>query len=110
MLEFIEDTVNQRCVCKSDKLVTEVLIEKAKDGFIFFEINFSQGVKPHELSGKYSSMKEAKKAVTRYLANKKESKAARRENFAKELEERKVRNGSTVEAKGSTDLHKGTDH
>ena len=110
MLEFIEDTVNQRCICKSDKLVTEVVIEKSKDGFIFFEINFSQGIKPNELSGKYSSMREAKKAVTKYLANKKESKAARRENFAKERKERKVKNGSKVEAKGGTDLHKGSDH
>jgi hypothetical protein len=110
MLEFIEDTDNQRCICKSDKLVTEVVIEKSKDGFIFFEINFSKGTKPEELSGKYSSMREAKKAVTKYLANKKESKAARRENFAKELKERKVKNGSKTEAKGSTDLHKGPDH
>lgn len=110
MLEFIEDTVNQRCICKSDKLVTDVIIEKSNDGFIFFEINFSKGVRPDQLSGKYSSIKEAKKALVKYLGNKKESKAARRENFAKEREERKVKNGSTAKAEGSTDVHEGSDH
>lgn len=110
MIEFQEDTVNQRCVCKSDKLVTDIIIQKSQDGFIFFEVKLEAGAAPAELSGKYSSMKTAKKAVENYLRNKKESKAARRENFAKAREERKKQNASENNTKGSEHIREGSDH
>lgn len=110
MIEFQEDTVNQRCVCKSDKLVTDIIIQKSQDGFIFFEVKLEAGSPPEELSGKYSSMKTAKKAVENYLRNKKESKAARRENFAKAREERKKQDASKYNSKGSEHIREGSDH
>lgn len=110
MVHFEEDTVNQRCVCKSDKLVTDVVIEKSNDGFIFFEVKFGQGITPAELAGKYSTIPAAKKAVTKYLNNKKESIAARRENFNEAREERKKQNASKDNSKGSKHVHQGLDN
>lgn len=111
MVKFEEDTVNQRCVCKSDKLVSNIIIEKSQDGFIFFEVKFEKGLIPAELSGKYSSIPSAKKAVESYLRNKKESKAARRENFSKAREERKKQqHGSKNNTKGSEHIHQGSDN
>lgn len=110
VVEFIEDTVNQRCVCKSDKLVSDIIIEKSQDGFIFFEVKMTKGQVPTELSGKYSSIRSAKKAVESYLQNKKESVAARRENFAKEREERKKRDASENNTKGSKHIREGSDN
>jgi hypothetical protein len=110
MVEFIEDTVNQRCVCKSDKLVSDIIIEKSQDGFIFFEVKFEKGQVPAELSGKYSSIRSAMKAVEGYLLKKKESVAARRENFAKEREERKKQDASENNTKGSKHIRQGSDN
>ena len=89
MVEFIEDTANQRCVCKSDKLVSDLIIEKSLGGFIFFEIKITNGKIPNELSGKYSSLNEAKKAVAKYLRKKKDTVAARRKKFGEDFEKRK---------------------
>jgi len=94
MVEFIEDTVNQTCACRSDKLVTDILIEKANDGFVFFEFRVTKGSVPKELSGKYSSINKAKEAVTVYLNQKSESVAVKRAYFSKSLEERKELNAS----------------
>jgi hypothetical protein len=110
MVTFIEDTSNQKCVCKSDKMLSDIVIEKAKDGYIFFEVKMTKGAAPEELSGRYSSLKSAKKAVETYLRNKKETKAARRENFAKEREERKKRDASENNTKGSEHIHQGSDN
>lgn len=111
MVEFHEDTVNQRCVCKSDKLVSNIIIEKSQDGFIFFEIKFEKGLIPAELSGKYSSIPNAKKAVENYLRNKKETNAARREYFNKARQERKKQqDGSKNNTKGSEHIRQGSDN
>lgn len=101
MVEFIEDTVNQTCICRSDKLVTDILIEKANDGFIFFEFRVTKGSVPKELSGKYSSINKAKEAVTAYLNKKNDTVAAKNVYFAKSLEERKKINASKHQWKSS---------
>ena len=59
MVEFTEDTVNQRCVCKTDKFVESIIIKKARDGFIFFDIAFENGQTPNALKGKYTTMRSA---------------------------------------------------
>lgn len=110
MFEYEEDTVNQRCVYKSDKLMSDIIIQKCNDGFIFFEVKLTAGSPADELSGKFSSMKTAKKAVETYLRNKKESKAARRENFAKAREERKKQNASKNNSESSEHIREGSDH
>ena len=66
MLDFTEDTVNQTCVAKSEKLVTEVTISKEISPFSFFVINFKNGKVPKELSGRYTSVNAAKKALESY--------------------------------------------
>lgn len=110
MLEFIEDTVNQRCVCKSDKFVENIIIKKARDGFIFFEIAFENGQTPASLKGKYTSMKSAMKAVSVYVANAKQSRASRTQYFNEERDKRKQRNAATDQPKGSEHLREGSDH
>lgn len=109
--EFIEDPAKQTCVVKSDKMVTDIRIQKDRSGYIFFEVTLEKGQVPEALSGKYSSMAKAKAAVAHYLDNKEETKAARRENFAKEREERKaLRNGSVADAEDGKHVHSGSDH
>lgn len=102
MVEFIEDTANQHCICKTDKLKCNIIIEKEIGGFRFFIIKVDAGQVPKELSGRYSSMPEAKKAVGNYLRNKKESKTVRRDNFAKKFDERKkVKDATELKPKDS---------
>ena len=110
MVHFEEDTANQRCVCKSDKFVSDIIIEKSIGGYRFFEIKFTKGVLPSELSGKYSSMRMAKAAVETYVRNSKETKAARRESFHLAREERKKQNASKSKTKGSEHVHQGPDN
>lgn len=110
MIEFIEDTVNQRCVCKSDKFVESIIIKKARDGFIFFEISFENGQTPNDLKGKYTSMRSAMKAVSTYVANAKQSKASRTQYFNEQRDKRKQQNAATDQPKGSEHLRKGSGH
>ena len=110
MVHFEEDTANQRCVCKSDKFVSDIIIEKSIGGYRFFEIKFAKGLLPSELSGKYSSMKMAKVAVETYVRKSKETKAARREYFSNAREERNKQNASKTKPKGSKHVHQRPDN
>jgi hypothetical protein len=91
MVEFEEYPEKQICICRCpSKSVTALTIQKDKSGYIFFEILAEKGPIPKALEGKYSSIPKAKKAIEAYFLNKEETIAARRENFAKEREERKA--------------------
>lgn len=91
LVEFEEYPDKQICICRCpEKMLTALTIQKDRSGFIFFEIVAEKGPTPAELSGSYSSIPRAKEAVEHYLRNKKETIGARRENFAKEREERKA--------------------
>jgi hypothetical protein len=91
LVEFEEYPDKQICICRCpEKMLTALTIQKDRSGFIFFEIVTDKGPVPAELSGSYSSIPKAKEAVQQYLRNKKETIGARRENFAKEREERKA--------------------
>lgn len=108
MVQFEEDTSNQRCICKSDKLVTDIIIEKSIGGFKFFEIKVTKGSVPQALTGKFTSIRAAKKAVEDYLRKKEDTPAARREYFAKAREERNKENATKSKAKGSKHVHQGS--
>ena len=110
MVHFEEDTANQRCVCKSDKLVTDIIIEKSIGGFKFFEIKVTKGSVPQALTGKFTSIRTAKNAVENYLRKKDDTPAARREYFAKAREERNKENATKSKAKGSKHVHQGPDN
>jgi len=91
MVEFEEYPDKQICICRCpDKMLTSLTIKKDRSGHIFFEIVSEKGPVPSELSGSFSSIPKAKEAVEHYIRNKKETVGARRENFAKEREERKA--------------------
>lgn len=91
LVEFEEYPEKQICICRCpEKMLTALTIQKDRSGFIFFEIVTEKGPTPAELSGSYSSIPKAKEAVEHYIRNMKETIGARRENFAKEREERKA--------------------
>lgn len=99
MLDFTEDTVNQTCVAKSEKLVTEVTISKEISPFSFFVINFKNGKVPKELNGRYTSINAAKKALESYLRNKPKSRTVQRNEYADMRE--KERNAAKSRSEGS---------
>ncbi len=110
MIEFIEDTPNQKCVCKTDKLNTDIIIQKSNNGFVFFEIKFTKGSPPAELSGNYTNILKAKQAVEKYVRNRKETPTVRRDNFSKARQERKKQDGAEIKSKGSEHVHQGSDN
>lgn len=99
MIDIETDTVNQRCVIKSDKMLTDIIVEKEVGGFIFFKVKFEKGSVPEELSGRYSTLEKGKQAVETYLRNKPKSKAVQRNEYADKRE--KERNAAKSESKGS---------
>lgn len=99
MIDIETDTVNQRCVIKSDKMLTDIIVEKEVGGFIFFKVKFEKGSVPDDLSGRYSTLEKGKQAVETYLRNKPKSKAVQRNEYADKRE--KERNAAKSESKGS---------
>lgn len=108
MIEYEHDTVNQVCVCRTDKMLTEIYIEKCKGGNILFEFRFEKGNVPHDLSGKYTTVQTAQRALERYLSNKPVSKRKRVKEYGDKRE--KERNAAKLESEGSEQLHQGPDN
>jgi len=94
------DSKTLKATCPK-KLVTPIHVRKSLDGFIFFEVHVEKGKVPGELSGKYTSLDSAKKAIQVYLNGITPSKTVRREAFGKDYEERKKRNATESNTKGS---------
>jgi|14BtaG_2_1085337.scaffolds.fasta_scaffold00239_20 hypothetical protein len=101
-----ENTEKQTCVITSDKLVTKVHIQIKPGGYGFFGVSFEKGLIPKDLQGSYSSLKKAKRAVEVYLKNMKQTKAARRNEFAKDFTERKRKNASNDKPKNGQHIRK----
>ena len=99
MIEYDHDTANQHCVCKSDKLLTTVHIEKELGGYKFFLIRYEKGQLPKELSGRYTTIAAAQRDLERYLRSQPVSKMKRVKDRADERE--KQRNGSKSESESS---------
>jgi len=94
------DSKTLKATCP-EKLTTPIHVRKSIDGFIFFEVHVEKGKVPGELSGKYTSLDSAKKAIQVYLNGITPSKTVRREAFGKDYEERKKRNATESNTKGS---------
>ena len=99
MIEIDIDTVNQNCVIKSDKMVSEIYVSKEESGYSFFRVKFEKGSVPSELSGRYSSLQKGKEAVEHYLRNKVKTKTVQRNEYADQRE--KERNGSKHKSESS---------
>jgi hypothetical protein len=99
MIDIETDTVNQYCVIRSDKMLSEVYVEKEESGYAFFRIRFEKGSVPEELSGRYTSLEKGKQAVENYIWSRKKTKAVLRNEYAdkREIE----RNGSKSKSKDS---------
>ena len=97
-IDYDNKTLKATC---TEKLSTPIHVRKSPDGFIFFEVHVEKGKVPGDLSGKYTSLDNAKKAIQVYLNNITPSKAVRREAFGKDYEERKKRNATESNAKNS---------
>ena len=99
MIDIETDTVNQRCVIKSDKMVSEIYVQKEESGYSFFRVRFEKGSVPSELSGRYSSLNKGKEAVEYYLRNKVKTKTVQRNEYADQRQ--KERNGSKHKSESS---------
>lgn len=99
MIDIETDTVNQHCTIKSDKMVSEIYVEKESGGYIFFKVRFEKGIVPEELSGRYSSLQKGKEAVETYLRNRVKTKTVQRNEYADQRE--KERNGSKSKSESS---------
>ena len=99
MIDIETDTVNQHCTIKSDKMVSEIYVEKEVGGYIFFKVRFEKGIVPEELSGRYSSLQKGKEAVETYLRNRVKTKTVQRNEYADQRE--KERNGSKSKSESS---------
>ena len=94
------DSKTLKATCP-EKLTTPIHVRKSLDGFIFFEVHVEKGKVPGDLSGKYTSLDSAKKAIQVYLNGITPSKTVRREACGKDYEERKKRNATESNTKGS---------
>lgn len=111
MVEFELDTENQRCVCKSPKNISSIIIEKERGGFVFFVVRMEKGTLPKELSGRYSSMSKAQYAVSKYVKNKPQSVDARRKEYGDNYEKRKkAKDAAKSKSESSEQLCQGLDH
>lgn len=99
MIEYDHDTANQSCVCKSDKMLAEIYIEKEAGGYKFFVFRFEKGLVPTALSGRYSSIKAAQRDLENYLRTKPVSKRKQVKERADRRE--KERNAAKLESEGS---------
>jgi len=99
MIKYEHDTVNQYCVCLSDKLLSKVFIEKEIGGYSFFVIKYEKGSVPKELSGQYTSIPEAQCGLERYLRNRPVSKVKQVREYADKRE--KERNAAKSKSEGS---------
>jgi hypothetical protein len=81
--EINYDSKTLKATCP-EKLVTPIHVRKSPDGFIL-----------------YTSLDSAKKAIQVYLNGITPSKTVRREAFGKDYEERKKRNATESNTKGS---------
>lgn len=99
MIEYDHDTANQYCVCKSDKLLTEVYIEKELGGYKFFKIRYEKGVVPRDLAGRYTSVQAAQRDLEHYLRRMPVSKTKRVRDYADQRE--KERNAAKSKSEGS---------
>lgn len=99
MIEYDHDTANQSCVCKSDKLLTEIYIEKEVGGYKFFIFRVVKGKVPQALSGRYSSIKAAQRDLEHYLRAKPVSKHKQVKERADRRE--KERNAAKLKSEGS---------
>lgn len=101
-VEFIVNNDKQILTARcSEKSTTAIHVKKTPGGYKFFEIHVEKGVVPKELSGKYTSILRAKDAIQRYFNTLSPTKAVKREAFGKDFEERKKRNATESNSKGS---------
>ncbi len=99
MIKYDHDTANQYCVCKSDKLLTDVIIEKEAGGYRFFTLRYTKGKTPQELSGRYSTISSAQSHLEKYLRKQPVSKIKRVREHADER--KKQRNAAKSESGSS---------
>lgn len=97
--ELSEDGRKATVTCPS-KTKSVYTISKDLSGFIFYDVVVDKGKMPDALSGKFSSIAKAKRAIEIYLGGTKESLAVRRDKIGarvmKEMEDE-----SKANAKGN---------
>lgn len=80
-----------KAVVFSDKRVGKYLIERDTSGYGFFIFKSDQGKIPEELSGKYTSIRNAVRAFTSFDAGTKQSRAVRQAELQEYREQRRAK-------------------
>lgn len=105
----LDYTQHLATIVNPDKTKTVFKVVKQPGGFIFYEVEVSKGIVPQELSGRYSSLDEGIKAVSRYIELKPKTNAVKRQYF-KDAREKREQDASKSESKGDQHLRKGSDN
>jgi predicted aldo/keto reductase-like oxidoreductase len=96
------------CPSKTKAVFT---VSPAPGGYIFYQITANVGAVADELSGKFTSIDNANKAIAAYLAGMKQSVGARRDEIHTRLEKQKVqKNAAKNDSEGSKHLREGPDN
>lgn len=98
--EFIDEDGNSRIVVESPKHTGKFVIRKTNDGFAFFEIKPTSGKTPQKLSGRFTRLDKALKAVKEYIRTAKY-------NTAKKYERN---HGKTVRTGTDEHVREGANH
>jgi hypothetical protein len=96
------------CPSKTKAVYT---VSPAPGGYIFYQVTANVGAVADELSGKFTSIDNANKAVAAYLTGMKQSIGARRDETLARLEKQRAqKNAAKNDSEGSKHLRKGPDN
>ena len=108
-IEEVPTTVNERPRIKitSDKFNSGFLVAPSVGGFVFYSISSTGGSLPKELSGRYTRMDDAVKAVERYERSHKGTQQKQRDVKREERDAAKAKRDSKQHVHSGTDNGKG---
>lgn len=87
------DTTRARIT--SEKFKQTIHVQPTNDGFVFYEVKFEKGKVPEALSGKFTTLKQAIKAVLKYEQTMKTTPTVERDKRAEKRNAAKVQRDST---------------
>lgn len=76
-------------VTDPDKILMNYKVTKSNDGYCFFEVRVEKGNVPKELTSRFTSLRDAEKAVVSYVSKLPRSYTMKREKIKQAVEEQK---------------------
>jgi hypothetical protein len=97
MLNVEEFSDKQMAICTTEKRVEPLVIEKDMSGFVFFKITSTKSTVPEELTGRYTSMQKAIRAVRDWERAAGSTVAAKRKQYSEIRKSTKELKSATAE-------------